>query len=217
VLCWGQFLQERILFATTLPVVAFTTNQNEHGEEDLQELGRDWHLLARRRVPLRKISRRRAPAAAQDWRQRQRFPVWRPRDGAWRVESDMRKIQPALIKHGLMTTGNLLGYLKDECGGVTSDGLKQMGISEYGPRTRILERLERKEQEEDQANLLALCGLMVCGALGAVLRGMFTTTAGFWTVALFWCCLAGALGAFLALVFGALTRILERLKPKIFC
>jgi hypothetical protein len=36
---------------------------------------------------------------------------------------------------------DLLEFLKDECGGVTADGLKQMGIAKFGTRKRVLQAL----------------------------------------------------------------------------
>jgi hypothetical protein len=79
------------------------------------------------------------------------------------MDSDLLKIQPALVEHGLVTARDLLGFLKDECGGVTSDGLKQMGIAEYGTRNRILKKLQRFEQKWPIAvGILLLTASVLC-------------------------------------------------------
>jgi hypothetical protein len=57
------------------------------------------------------------------------------------LDADAPDIQPALQEHGLVSVEDLVGFLTDECGGVSADGLKQMGISKYGTRNRILKGL----------------------------------------------------------------------------
>jgi hypothetical protein len=57
------------------------------------------------------------------------------------VEADAPEIMPALQQHGLITANDIMGFLADECGGVTADGLRQMGIAKYGTRSRMLQGL----------------------------------------------------------------------------
>merc|ERR1711988_1637731 len=43
--------------------------------------------------------------------------------------------------NGLASKSDLVGYMKADCGGVTSDSLKNMGLSKFGFRSRLLKAL----------------------------------------------------------------------------
>ena len=60
------------------------------------------------------------------------------------LDGDLPDIQPALDDHGLVSVDDMVAFLTDECGGVTADGLKQMGIKRFGTRKRMLEGLLKK-------------------------------------------------------------------------
>jgi hypothetical protein len=66
------------------------------------------------------------------------------------LDGDMPEIIPVLEEHGLVTAGDILGFLTDECGGVTADGLRIMGIAKYGTRSRMLQGLLPKKEVEEK-------------------------------------------------------------------
>ena len=53
-------------------------------------------------------------------------------------DGDLPEIQPALDEHGLVSVDGMVAFLTDECGGVTVDGLKQMGIKKFGTHRMLV-------------------------------------------------------------------------------
>jgi hypothetical protein len=93
--------------------------------------------------------------------------------------SDVPEIQPALKEHGLLTMEDIIEFLTEECGGVTADGLKQMGIRAFGTRKRVLQALLKTQQapaEADDQEAKKEAEVPTPGNLGIVVE--FTDTEG---------------------------------------
>lgn len=77
------------------------------------------------------------------------------------VDADASEIQPLMQQHGLLNAEDVMGFLEDECGGVTADGLKMMGVAKYGTRSRMLKALLKKSPAPTPAPASAPTGQVV--------------------------------------------------------
>jgi hypothetical protein len=86
------------------------------------------------------------------------------------LEADAPDVQPALDEHGLLSAGQIASFLTAECGGVTADGLKQMGIKKFGTRDRMLKGLLKKAPApapgECGCRTACSCAVFFCFSLG---------------------------------------------------